>query len=456
MVKSVLIVDDELDIQSSLSMALKDEGYEVFTATLPKEAEELLSRHTIDIGLFDVWFPEGDGLELLKHARAQFHDTPIVMMSGHGNIELALKAIRMGAYDFLEKPLELEKVLVVLRNAAESQGLRLENKRLSLERLGSQKGLVGESQSLRSLRQWVEKAAQAPSHVLISGENGTGKELVAQLLHYQSPRAAEPFVAVNCAAIPEGLFESEVFGHEKGSFTGAQSRQLGRFEQAGAGTIFLDEIGELSLAAQGKLLRVLEERTFERVGGRSKIPLKARVVVATNKNLQAEVKASRFREDLFFRLNVLAVSVAPLRERPDDVGALSEHLLSVCARDNKRRAPRLKKELIDALARHDWPGNVRELKNLLERMLLMGTEKAEWGVEDLPDDFPYPDMSQGAATADMSATSGSLRDLRGRFEKETIEARLKQLQGNVTRTAESLGVERAHLHRKMRQFGIRS
>ena len=454
MTKSLLIVDDELDIQSSLAFALKDEGYEVFTASSPKEAEAVLSQHAIDIGLFDVWFPEGDGIDLLKLSRSKFPQATLVMMSGHGNIELALKAIRMGAYDFLEKPLELEKVLVVLRNAAEIQNLRLENRRLSSELAGGT-DFLGVSAAVKTLRTQIPRAAAAHSHVVIQGENGTGKELVAHLLHDSSSRADRPFVALNCAAIPESLFESELFGHEKGSFTGAIGRSVGRFEQAGQGTLFLDEIGELSPSAQGKLLRVLEERKFERIGGRLSIKFEARLIAATNRDLQAEVKGGRFREDLYFRLNVLAITVPPLRERREDILPLSEFFLRNFAREYARSVPMIKSELSTWLQSYDWPGNVRELRNLIERMFIMGADQSALGVDDLPEELQPADLSsKSAAPIFVKDPLGSLRELRSQFEKSILEQRLEKNYGNVTKTAESLGLERAHLHRKLKAYGI--
>jgi len=455
MAKTVLIVDDELDIQSSLAFALKDEGYEVFTATLPREAELILSSQSIDIALFDVWFPEGDGIELLKSTRVRYPSSVVVMMSGHGNIELALKAIRLGAYDFLEKPLELEKVLLVLRNASDAQNLRDQNRRLSHELIGSQ-DFIGQSPSVHSLKTSIERAAAPSSHVLILGENGTGKELVSQLLHRQSPRSDEPFIAINCAAIPEHLIESELFGHEKGAFTGATSRHIGRFEQAGKGTLFLDEIGELSTSAQGKFLRVIEERKFERLGGRSTVKCEARILAATNRDLQSDVKAGRFREDLYFRLKVLSITVPPLRDRREDIVLLCNHFLKLLSFEYRRSLPEVSAELLSWFESYDWPGNVRELKNLLERMLIMNPETQKFTLATLPDEMQSLSL-QSIPALDMQipkSTELSLRDLRAQFEKRVIEERLESFNGNVTRAAESLGIERAHLHRKLKAYGL--
>lgn len=457
MAKSLLIVDDELDIQSSLGLALKDEGFEVFTATLPKEAQEILERESIDLGLFDVWFPEGDGLELLEWTQKKFPETKIVMMSGHGNIELALKAIRQGAYDFLEKPLELEKVLVVLRNASESQSLAAESQRLMRELESRQGQLIGDSQSMSLLRGQIDRVARASTSILLQGENGSGKELVAKLLHEKSERNKSPFVAVNCASVPDALFESEFFGHERGAFTGALQRRTGRFEEVQGGTLFLDEIAEMSLAAQSKLLRVLEDKKFRRLGGQRDLLADFRLVAATNRDLQAEVKSNRFREDLYHRLKVVLLSVPPLRDRGADILLLGNHFLKYFCFEHKRSLLTLSDELAVWLKAYDWPGNVRELKNLVERMVIFSDPAAvRLDLGALPDDVQNLGVQNLTAKVSLTSSTGDLRSLRASFERNLIEERLKSLDGNVSRTATSLGIERVHLHRKMRQLGIGS
>ncbi len=456
--KTVLIVDDEIDIQSSLSFALKDEHFEVLTASSPKEAEALLAQTSVDVGLFDVWFPDGDGIDLLKFTREKFPAATVVMMSGHGNIELALKSIRLGAYDFLEKPLELEKVLVILRNAMEAQRLRTENSRLS-EQLVGRNQLLGRSPALQNLKNAISRVAQAPSPVLIVGENGSGKELVARQLHQMGPRREKSFIGVNCAAIPEGLLESELFGHEKGAFTGALHRQMGRFEQAGEGTLFLDEISELTLNAQSKLLRVLEEKSYERVGGRHPIHSPARILAATNRDLGELIKKGAFREDLYYRLNVVTLQVPPLRERREDIPILAQNFLETLSKDYSRAVPELKAELLRWFESYEWPGNVRELRNLIERMLIMAPSEEKFlGLSDLPEELQVQAASlvSSGALGHIQDPSGSIRDLRAQFEKNILLQRLEKMGGNVTRTAESLGIERAHLHRKMKQYGISS
>lgn len=453
---TVLIVDDEIDIQSALSFALKDEGYDVLTASTPEEAEKILSQTPVDLGLFDVWFPVGDGMDLLKVTRAKFPQSVVIMMSGHGNIELALNAIRLGAYDFLEKPLELEKVLVTLRNASEAQTLRFQNQRLISQLLGNGK-LIGQSPSVKDLQTAIQKAAQAHSHVLITGENGAGKELVARLLHQTSLRQDKPFVAVNCAAIPEAELEKELFGAERGAVRPEDPQIAGYFEQAGSGTLFLDEVSELSPSAQAKLLRVLEERAYQRLGGRQPLRAEARIVAATNRDLSALIKSGKFREDLFFRLNVLSIAVPALRERRQDIALLANHFLENLAKENGRAIPTLTPDLLAWMAAYDWPGNVRELRNLLERMLIMGVERDALGLADLPEELQsFGEQPEPLSLSSLKDTSnGSLRELRARFEKSVLEQRLASLHGNVTRAAESLGIERAHLHRKMKQYGVR-
>jgi two-component system nitrogen regulation response regulator NtrX len=450
---TVLIVDDEIDIQSALSFALKDEGYNVFTASSPAEAEAILAEKPVDLGLFDVWFPEGDGIELLKTSRARYPHAVVIMMSGHGNIELALNSIRLGAYDFLEKPLELEKVLVTLRNAAETQALRNLNQSLIHQIVGRPE-LLGSSPGVTALRDSVGRAAGATSHVLVTGENGTGKGLVARLLHQASPRRDRPFVTFSCAQVAEARVEQELFGSELG---GSGERAIGRFEHAGAGTLFLDEIGELSLAAQAKLLRVLEDRSYERVGGAVPLRAEARVVASSTKDLPQLVKDGRFREDLFFRLNVISLPVPALRERREDIPELAREFLASLARDNLRAPPRLAGELLAWMQRYDWPGNVRELRNLIERMLIMSHEADALDLADLPEELQSPAVPLPTLNlSSMNDLAGSLRELRAQFERLLIEQRLGKLSGNVTKTAESLGIERAHLHRKLRQYGIRA
>lgn len=449
--RTIIIVDDEADIQSSLAFALKDEGFDVLTAGSPAEAQALLGTKPVDIALFDVWFPDGDGIELLQVTRESYPDAVVVMMSGHGNIELALKAIRMGAYDFLEKPLELEKLLVILKNVTEALDLRDENRRLSEKLLGRTE-LIGESPVLKALQSDIEKAAASSAHVLILGENGSGKELVARLLHQSSPRARFPFVTLTCANLSDATLDTELFGSEDGG-----GRHIGRLEQAGEGTVFLDEILELGLTAQAKLLRVLEDRSFRRVGGSQTIRLGARVLAASNRDLADAVKEGRLREDLYFRLKVLSISLPPLRERGPDVAMLAKHFLASLSKEYGRSPPAIGEDLEQWLSTYDWPGNVRELRNLLERMIIMGAGRERLSVSDLPEELQLMRLSSVAGGLDpVRDPAGPLREIRAQFEKMILEQRLDRFQGNVTRAAESLGIERAHLHRKMKQYGLSS
>jgi two-component system nitrogen regulation response regulator NtrX len=451
MIRRVLIVDDELDIQSSLSFALKDEGYEVRAASSPREALEILRKESFHVALYDVWFPEGDGMDLLKESLEKFSAMSIIMMSGHGNIELALKSIRMGAYDFLEKPLELEKVLVLLRNACQTSILKFENKSL-LKQLYGDITLVAESRAMQNLKAQIEKVAPTPSHVLLQGPSGVGKTLAARYLHNKSDRSQHPFVTVHCAALPEDEWEKELFGYDD---------VPGRLEQASGGTLYLNSVGELSASAQARFFRVLEEKRFERKGRPQSIPLDVRVVASASPNLAERVSTGAFREDLYFQLKVVALEVPALSERKDDIEQLAKNFLKNVSRDHGRPMPELEPELLQWMKHYDWPGNVRELKNLLERCLILSApQQKTLGLKDLPEDLGAISAHADSQVAELvghleeAALEGPLRALRARFESHVIERRLDQCGGNVTKAAESLGIERAHLHRKLKHYGI--
>ncbi len=445
---SILIVDDEPGVRSSLSGVLRDEGFDVETAASGEECLDRVARSTFDIVVLDVWLPGIDGLMTLQRLRERKIDAQVVMISGHGNIESAVRAIKMGAFDFVEKPLSLEKTVLVVRNALRQRDLETEN-RVLRARVDRQHVMVGESYAMRQLREQVEMAAPTNGRVLVYGENGTGKELVARTVHQLSRRRIGPFVEVNCAAIPEELIESELFGHAKGAFTGAVAEKPGRFEQANGGTIFLDEIGDMSLKTQAKVLRVLQEQVMERVGGTQSIKVDVRVLAATNKELPAEIREGRFREDLFFRLNVIPIFVPPLREREDDIPLLADHFMALMAAEYGRRPKRMASEAVARLQHYAWPGNVRELRNVIERLMIMVP-----GDTITAQDLAF--LGHDGVRQPVSVEGGSLplADARERFERDYILQALAAQNGNISRTADVLGVERSNLYKKMKAFGI--
>ena len=442
---SILVVDDEANIRSSLAGVLSREGHQVDTAATLADARKFL-REAYDVVLLDVRFPEGNGLDLLAEVRADAPETTVIMMSGNADLETAVRATRLGAYDFLEKPLSLDRLLVLLRNAADTRSLASENQRL---RAPWATALVGDSPALNQLLREIELAGPSPARVMLSGENGTGKELVARALHATSPRRAMPFVPVNCSAIPEELFESELFGHEKGAFTGATQARRGRFEEAHAGTLMLDEVADLSARAQTKLLRVLQESELTRVGGSRSIRVDVRVISATNRDLVAAVAANTFREDLYFRLAVIPLRVPPLRERISDLPALVAHFLEAVAHEMGRRAPVFSAGALETLARHPFPGNVRELRNLVERLVIMNPG-ARIGSEHVTAALPVASMVANPAPLLPTALAEAVRE----FERRHIEAALAAEDGNRTRAAARLGLERSHLYKKLRQLGL--
>ena len=447
---SILVVDDEPGVRSSVSGVLQDEGFDVDTAGTGEECLEKANGAAFDVIVLDIWLPGLDGLTTLQRLRERQIDSQVVIISGHGNIESAVRAIKMGAFDFIEKPLSLEKTVLVVRNALRQRDLEAENRvlRAKVDRQ-QQYTMVGESSAMNHLREQVALAAPTNGRVLILGENGTGKELVARMIHQTSRRKSGPFVEVNCAAIPEELIESELFGHMRGAFTGAVADKPGRFEQANGGTIFLDEIADMSLKTQAKVLRVLQEQVMERVGGTQRIKVDVRVLAATNKDLPAEIRAGRFREDLYFRLNVIPIFVPALRDRQQDIPLLAEHFMALLAAEYGRRPKRLAPEGAARLQQYSWPGNVRELRNVIERLIIMvGGDTIT--AQDLGflgrDGVPEAPAQQGPVQP--------LSEARDKFEKEYILQTLAAQQGNMSRTAEVLGVERSNLYKKLRAFGI--
>jgi two-component system nitrogen regulation response regulator NtrX len=445
---SILIVDDEAGIRSSLEGALGREGYQVESAPGVAEARSRL-REAYDFVLLDVWFPEESGLTLLEEIAGHSPETSVIMMSGHATIDVAVRATRLGAYDFLEKPISLERLLVLLRNASAAVALRAENRRLTEP---WSHPIVGVSPGVSALLREIRLAGPSTARVLIQGEHGTGKELVARALHAASPRRDRPFLAVNCAAIPEELIESELFGHERGAFTGATQARRGRFEEADGGTLFLDEVGDLSPRAQTKLLRVLEGGEFQRVGGNRSLRVDVRVIAATNRNLSERVRSEQFREDLYFRLAVIPITVPPLRERAEDIPLLTEHFLALLAREAGGRPKRFTQPALAGLARHPFPGNIRELRNLVERLVIM-TPGATIGPEQVAAVLPAPPSPGASASA--SAAPRRLSEAVQDFEREQIEAALMAEGGSATRAAARLGLERSHLYKKMKKLGLK-
>jgi two-component system nitrogen regulation response regulator NtrX len=450
MTPTILIVDDEPGVRSALSAVLRDEGYRVDAVSSGEECLERVTRSAFDLIVLDVWLPGMDGLATLARLRERQVDAQIVLISGHGNIESAVRAIKLGAFDFVEKPLSLEKTVLVIRNALHQRHLEAENRALRA-RIDRHQTMVGESYAMRQLREQVAMAAPTNGRVLIYGENGTGKELVARTIHALSRRRAATFVEVNCAAIPEELIESELFGHVRGAFTGAVADRRGKFEVADGGTIFLDEIGDMSLKTQAKVLRVLQEQTMEAVGGTARIKVDARVLAATNKDLQAEIRGGRFREDLYFRLNVIPIFVPPLRDRQEDIPLLADHFMADFAREYGRRPKMFESGARTVLQHYPWPGNVRELRNVIERLMIMVP-----GDVISPTDLSFLDPATltRPAPAEASGERQTLHEARDQFERDLILRTLAEQQGNMSRTAEVLGVERSNLYRKMKAFGI--
>ena len=444
----ILVVDDEPGIRESLSGVLEDEGYKTESAISGEACLEMLAAAGFDLVLLDVWLPGMDGMEVLSRIEEMaFAERPVVVMiSGHGSIEAAVKATKLGAFDFLEKPLSLEKVCVVAKNALAHRRLEIENQRLHADS-NSRYRIIGESIPMKALRQQLALMAATNGRVLIYGESGTGKELVARAIHAMSQRASDAFVEVNCAAIPEELIESELFGHSKGSFAGAHDSKTGKFQRADGGTLFLDEVGDMSLRTQSKVLRALEEQRFEPVGAAEFVQVDVRVVAATNKNLEDEIERGNFREDLFYRLNVIPFCVPPLRERREDIPLLADHFLREFVTAYGRKPKELTPEAYGVLRDYSWPGNVRELKNLIERIVILNPQVRV--------DARHIPLNSARRAQDRPLDRfGSLQEVREAAEREYILKKLEETSGNVTRTAELLGLERSNLYRKMRTLGI--
>ncbi len=444
----ILIVDDEPLIRQSLTGVLEDEGYATFSAATGEACLEELQRANFDVVLLDIWLPGMDGLDVL--ARIQeipFPSRPAVInISGHGTIETAVRATKLGAFDFLEKPLTIEKVSVVVKNALRQRRLELELERYKED--GPPSNIIGESVPMKALRQQLALMAATNGRVLIYGESGAGKELVAHAIHQISPRSRGPFIDVNCAAIPEDLIESELFGHRKGSFPGAAEHKIGKLQKADGGTLFLDEVGDMSLKTQAKVLRAIDEQRFEPVGADTFIQVDARVVASTNKNLEEEIERGNFREDLFYRLNVIPFYVPPLRERIEDVPVLAAYFLKEFTTAYGRKPKEITPEAHAVLSAYAWPGNVRELRNLMERIVIMNPQ-----VRVDARHIPLNPARRAVFDRPMER-AGSLQEVRAAAEREYILKKLDETKGNVTRTAELLGLERSNLYRKMKALGI--
>jgi two-component system nitrogen regulation response regulator NtrX len=448
-VSAILIVDDEAGVRASLGGVLRDEGYAVDAVDSGEACLDQIGRRPYEVVLLDIWLPGMDGLVTLERLRDRHIDAQVIMISGHANIESAVKATKLGAFDFIEKPLSLEKTVLSVRNALRQGRLEAENRALRA-RVDRRYTMVGESRAMAELREQIAMAAPTNGRVLISGENGTGKELVARQVHQLSHRRGGPFVEVNCAAIPEELIESELFGHIRGAFTGAVSDRRGKFEVASGGTLFLDEVGDMSVKTQAKVLRALQEQVIEPVGGQASVRVDVRVIAATNKQLDEEIRHGRFREDLYFRLNVIPILVPPLRERGEDIVRLAEHFVSEFAREYGRRRKAFSPEALALLARYRWPGNVRELRNVIERLMIMVPGDVV-RADDLPFSASSAELRQ---EAEAPATVRPLFDARDEWERAYIEDALLAFEGNISRTADALGLERSNLYKKMRTLGM--
>jgi two-component system nitrogen regulation response regulator NtrX len=447
--KRILVVDDEKNILRALRGILEDEGYQVIEAQNGAEAQrQIAATPPPDLVLLDIWLPDTDGVILLQSMKSTHPSIPVVMMSGHGTIELAVRSTKLGAYDFIEKPLSMEKTILTVAHALSEETLEQENRGLR-SILEENYRMIGESKAITSLKSQIDMAAPSNGRVLLQGENGTGKELVARLIHLKSRRVGKNFVTVNCAAIPEDLIESELFGHEKGSFTGAYFRKQGTFESADGGSIFLDEVADMSLRTQAKVLRVLEEQSFQRVGGTKPIVVDTRVIAATNKDLTVEIHEGRFREDLYFRLNVIPFSIPALRDRREDIPLLIDHFVRMFVAGQGLPMKEISPEAMQRLTAYAWPGNVRELKNIVERLLIMAPGNVI-RLEDIPPSI------QGIVVEDRVETQAlvSLKQARQDFERRYILEVLEQSGGNISRTAQLLGIERSNLHRKLRQLKL--
>ncbi len=443
----ILVVDDEINIVKTLSAILQDEGHVVYSSGNGKDTLSFVAKNVVDLIFLDVWLPDIDGIEVLDRMNRTHPNIAVIMISGHASIDIAVKATRMGALDFLDKPLSMQRIITSLNNALERVNLRNENIRLRSEAMLEDE-MIGESEGVMEVKKIIDTAAGTNARVFITGENGTGKELVAKAIHKNSKRSAKPMIKVNCAAIPDELIESELFGHEKGSFTGASSRRLGKFEVADGGTIFLDEVCDMSLSAQAKVLRVLQEQQFERVGGNDSVTVDVRVIAATNLDVKRAIEEGKFREDLYYRLNVIPINVPSLSERKEDIPLLTKYFLNAFSKEHGLGEKDISDRAMKFLSKYKWPGNVRELKNIIERLCIM----VQSDIIDRDDiakhleSYDYEDM--------ISRDTSTLKQAREEFEKDYIIKMLRKNENNITVTARKLGIERTNLHRKIKQYNI--
>jgi two-component system nitrogen regulation response regulator NtrX len=450
MARSILVIDDEQNILQTLEGILADEGYEVHCELSAVTALKKIDEMMPDLVILDIWMPDMNGIDALIRLKQEYPYIQVIMMSGHADVETAVKATRLGAYDFIEKPLSMEELLLAINNALNLYQLE-EEMGILRERDQYKYHIAGNSEQVKRLKDSIEKAAPTNASILIMGENGTGKELVAHTIHRLSKRSLKPMIEVNCAAIPEELIESELFGHEKGAFTGAIVKKKGKFAIAHEGTLFLDEVGDMSLKAQSKTLRILQEQKFERVGGSRTIHVNVRIISATNKNLMSEIEAGRFREDLYYRLNVVPIHVPPLRERTEDIPLLISTFMDQTHLKGDKGKKRFTDEAIELLMHYRWPGNVRELKNLVENLIIMSKDDVI-ALNDIP--APYNQSQAAKDELGSFLNIEGFRAARNLFEKAYIEAKLKKFKGNISQTAEAIGVERSNLHKKIKAYGL--
>ncbi len=445
--ETILVVDDEESICFSLKGILSDEGYEVLTAQSGEECLDIIDEEIPSLVLLDIWLPGIDGIETLKRIKSKYPKMQVIMISGHGSVESAVTTTKLGAFDFIEKPLSLDKIVLIVNHALDIIRLEEENRLL---KDGQGHEIDGNSKSIIELKEMINIISPTNAWVLIMGENGTGKELVARSIHRQSSRSEKPFIEVNCAAIPEELIESELFGHEKGAFTGATEKKRGKFDLANKGTIFLDEVADMSLKAQAKILRILQEKKFERVGGARIIDTDVRVLAATNKNLEDEMERGKFRQDLYYRLHVIPLWIPPLRERIEDIPLLVDNFIREFSLKESKEQKRIGGDALEILMNHTWPGNVRELKNIIERLVITSPSDSITA-DDIP---PLSRGNHHVSYLTPPESAYSFREAKDMFEKEYIVRKLEENDWNVKRTAESIGLERSNLHKKIRAYGI--